>query len=118
MTSCGEIETMKRNASLEASGECTTSSFQNVMKCDVDIRVNFYANVVLSSSTSMFQEIGECMTMATVSVGSSASLSSGFFFSGLLRVRCFFFFLAAVGLRHLTNISPCSHVSCFFFFKK
>ena len=24
-----------------------TSSFQNVMKCDVDIRVNFYANVVL-----------------------------------------------------------------------
>ena len=29
------------------------------MKCDVDIRVNFYANVVLSSSTTMFQEIGE-----------------------------------------------------------
>ena len=45
--------------------ECTTSSFQNVMKCDVDIRVNFYANVVLSSRTTMFQEIGECMTKET-----------------------------------------------------
>ena len=56
------------------------------MKCDVDIRVNFYANVVLSSSTTMFPEIGECMTKATDGVGSindvlsRASLSSFFFF--------------------------------------
>ena len=38
------------------------TSFQNVMKCDVDIRVNLYANVVLPSSTTMFQEISERMT--------------------------------------------------------
>ena len=66
------------------------------MKCDVDVRLYFYANVVLSSSTTMFQEIGECMTKATDSVGSihdvssSASLSS--VFSGLLRTRCIFIF--------------------------
>ena len=50
--------------------ECTTSSFQNVNKCDAEIRVNFYANVVLSSSTTMLQEIGECLTKATDNVGS------------------------------------------------
>ena len=78
--------------------ECTTSSFQNVMKCDVDIRVNFYTNVVLSSSTTMFQEIGECTTKATDGVGSTldvlsrACLSSVFFFSGLLRSRCVLIF--------------------------
>ena len=65
------------------------------MKCDVDILVNFYTNVVLPSSTTMFQEIGEFMTKATDSVGSihdvpsSASLSS--VFSGLLRTRCIVF---------------------------
>ena len=86
------------------------------MKCDVDVRLYFYANVVLSSSTTMFQEIGECMTKATDSVGSihdvssSASLSS--VFSGLLDPMYFYFFLATVGLRHLYNISPCLHVSC------
>ena len=32
------------------------------MKCDVDIRVNLCANVVLSGGTTMFQGIGERMT--------------------------------------------------------
>ena len=51
--------------------ECTTSSFRNVMKCDVVMHVIFFlANVVLSSSTTMLQEIGECMTKATDGVGS------------------------------------------------
>jgi len=45
----------------QASGVHDTS-FHNIMKCDVDIRVNLYANVVLSSGTTMFQEIGERMT--------------------------------------------------------
>ena len=31
-------------------------------KCDVDTRKNLYVNVVLSSGTTMFQDIGECMT--------------------------------------------------------
>ena len=33
------------------------TSFQNVMKCDVDIRVNLYANVVLPSSTTMSKRL-------------------------------------------------------------
>ena len=53
--------------------------------CDVDIRVNFYANVVLSRSTTMFQEIGECMSKATDSVGSIHDPS--FCWSGLPKSR-------------------------------
>ena len=34
-----------------------TNFFQNVMKCDIDIHVNFYVNVVLSCSSTMFHEI-------------------------------------------------------------
>ena len=85
----------------------------NVMKCDVDVRLNFYANVVLSSSTIEFQEIGECMTKATDSVGSIHDVSSS---ASLSSVFCgpdvFLLFFATVGLRHLSNISPCLHVSC------
>ena len=45
----------------EASGIHDTS-FQSNMKCDVDIRKDLYANVVLSGGTTMFQGIGERMT--------------------------------------------------------
>ena len=38
------------------------TAFQNVMYCDVYIRVNLNANVVLSGGTTMFQEIGDRMT--------------------------------------------------------
>jgi len=37
-------------------------SFQSIMKCDVDIRKDLYANVVLSGGTTMFAGIGERMT--------------------------------------------------------
>jgi len=45
----------------EASGihDCT---FQTIMKCDVDIRKDLYANIVLSGGTTMFQGVGERMT--------------------------------------------------------
>jgi actin-related protein len=45
----------------EASGvhDCT---FQTIMKCDVDIRRDLYANVVLSGGTTMFPGIAERMT--------------------------------------------------------
>jgi len=45
----------------EASGihDCT---FQTVMKCDVDIRKDLYANIVLSGGTTMYAGIGERMT--------------------------------------------------------
>jgi hypothetical protein len=45
----------------EASGvhDCT---FQTIMKCDVDIRRDLYANIVMSGGTTMFQGIAERMT--------------------------------------------------------
>ena len=45
----------------EASGvhDCT---FQTIMKCDVDIRKDLYANIVMSGGTTMFPGIGERMT--------------------------------------------------------
>ncbi|KAL9138984.1 actin [Amphidinium carterae] len=45
----------------EASGIHDTT-FQSIMKCDVDIRKDLYANVVLSGGTTMFPGIGERMT--------------------------------------------------------
>merc|ERR1712060_620987 len=45
----------------EASGvhDCT---FQTIMKCDVDIRKDLYANIVMSGGTTMYPGIGERMT--------------------------------------------------------
>jgi actin beta/gamma 1 len=45
----------------EASGvhDCT---FQTIMKCDVDIRRDLYANIVLSGGTTMYPGIAERMT--------------------------------------------------------
>jgi len=45
----------------EASG-IHDFTFQSIMKCDVDIRKDLYANVVLSGGTTMFQGIGERVT--------------------------------------------------------
>jgi len=45
----------------EASGIHDTT-FQSIMKCDVDIRKDLYANVVMSGGTTMFPGIGERMT--------------------------------------------------------
>jgi len=39
--------------------DCT---FQTIMKCDVDIRKDLYANIVLSGGTTMFPGIAERMT--------------------------------------------------------
>eukprot|EP00743_Colponemidia_sp_Colp-15_P000013 GILK01000017.1.p1 GENE.GILK01000017.1~~GILK01000017.1.p1 ORF type:complete len:392 (-),score=63.23 GILK01000017.1:143-1270(-) len=45
----------------EASGIHDTT-FQSIMKCDVDIRKDLYANIVLSGGTTMFPGIAERMT--------------------------------------------------------
>lgn len=37
------------------------TTFQSIMKCDVDIRKDLYGNVVLSGGTTMFSGIGERM---------------------------------------------------------
>ena len=77
--------------------ECATSSFQNVMKCDVD---------------HMFHEIGECMTTETdgILVYSHVLLCLQFLFG--TPSEPLYFFLVTVGLRHLSITAPCSHVSC------
>ena len=40
-------------------------------KCDVDTRKNLFVNVVLSSGTTMFQVIGECMTKELTTLATS-----------------------------------------------
>jgi len=39
-----------------------TSTYNTIMRCDVDIRRELYSNVVLSGGTTMFPGIGERMT--------------------------------------------------------
>eukprot|EP00918_Siedleckia_nematoides_P070575 GHVU01154129.1.p1 GENE.GHVU01154129.1~~GHVU01154129.1.p1 ORF type:complete len:377 (+),score=64.76 GHVU01154129.1:135-1265(+) len=45
----------------EAKGIHDTT-FQSIMRCDVDIRKDLYSNVVLSGGTTMYEGIGERMT--------------------------------------------------------
>jgi len=58
---CPEVLFQPSFIGKEASGIHDTS-FQSIMKCDVDIRKDLYANVVLSGGTTMFGGIGERMT--------------------------------------------------------
>jgi len=58
---CPEVLFAPHYIGKEASGIHDTT-FQSIMKCDVDIRKDLYANVVLSGGTTMFEGIGERMT--------------------------------------------------------
>merc|ERR1712134_24634 len=58
---CPEVLFQPSFIGKEASGIHDTT-FQSIMKCDVDIRKDIYANVVLSGGTTMFAGIGEHMT--------------------------------------------------------
>jgi len=58
---CPEVLFQPSFIGKEASGIHDTT-FQSIMKCDVDIRKDLYSNVVLSGGTTMFQGIGERMT--------------------------------------------------------
>merc|ERR1712098_502522 len=58
---CPEVLFQPSFIGKEASGIHDTT-FQSIMKCDVDIRKDLYANVVLSGGTTMFPDIGERMT--------------------------------------------------------
>jgi len=58
---CPEVLFQPSFIGKEASGIHDTS-FQSIMKCDVDIRKDLYANIVLSGGTTMFAGIGERMT--------------------------------------------------------
>jgi len=58
---CPEVLFQPSLIGKEASGihDCT---FQTIMKCDVDIRRDLYANIVLSGGSTMFPGIAERMT--------------------------------------------------------
>jgi len=58
---CPEVLFQPSLIGKEASGihDCT---FQTIMKCDVDIRRDLYANIVMSGGTTMFAGIAERMT--------------------------------------------------------
>merc|ERR1712066_65524 len=58
---CPEVLFQPSMIGKEAAGIHDTT-FQSIMKCDVDIRKDLYANVVLSDGTTMFAGIGERMT--------------------------------------------------------
>jgi len=58
---CPEVLFQPSLVGKEAAGIHDTT-FQSIMKCDVDIRKDLYANVVLSGGTTMFPGIGERMT--------------------------------------------------------
>lgn len=58
---CPEVMFQPSLIGKEAAGIHETT-FQSIMKCDVDIRKDLYANVVLSGGTTMFSGIGERMT--------------------------------------------------------
>jgi len=64
---CPEVLFQPSLVGKEASGihDCT---FQTVMKCDVDIRRDLYANVVLSGGTTMFPGIAERMTKELIAL--------------------------------------------------
>jgi actin beta/gamma 1 len=57
---CPEVLFQPSFIGKEASGIHDTT-FQSIMKCDVDVRKDLYANVVLSGGTTMFSGIGERM---------------------------------------------------------
>jgi actin beta/gamma 1 len=68
---CPEVLFQPSFIGKEASGihDCT---FQTIMKCDVDIRKDLYANIVLSGGTTMYPGIGERMTKELTALAPSA----------------------------------------------
>jgi len=56
---------------MEASGIHDTT-FQSIMKCDVDIRKDLYGNIVLSGGTTMFPGIAERMTKEITALAPAA----------------------------------------------
>lgn len=58
---CPEVLFQPSLIGKEASG-CHDTMFQTIMKCDVDIRKDLYANIVLSGGTTMFTGIAERLT--------------------------------------------------------
>merc|ERR1711862_433203 len=58
---CPEVLFQPNLTGLEMEG-IADSTFQTIMRCDVDIRKDLYANIVLSGGTTMFPGISERMS--------------------------------------------------------
>jgi len=67
---CPEVLFQPSFIGKEASGIHDTM-FQTIMKCDVDIRKDLYANIVLSGGTTMFSQIAERITKEIVALAPS-----------------------------------------------
>jgi len=67
---CPEVLFQPSFIGKEASGVHDTL-FQTIMKCDVDIRKDLYANIVLSGGTTMFSGIAERLTKEIVALAPS-----------------------------------------------
>jgi actin-related protein len=67
---CPEVLFQPSFIGKEAAGIHDTT-FQTIMKCDVDIRRDLYGNVVLSGGTTMFPGIAERMTKEITSLAPS-----------------------------------------------
>lgn len=50
---------------LEASGIHETT-YNSIMKCDLDIRKDLYGNIVMSGGTTMYNGIGECSAVQCI----------------------------------------------------
>merc|ERR1711966_366867 len=70
---CPEVLFQPNLTGLEMDG-LADSTFQTIMKCDVDIRKDLYANIVLSGGTTMFPGISERMSKEITALA-PASLS-------------------------------------------
>jgi len=67
---CPEVLFQPSFIGKEANGIHDTT-FQSIMKCDVDIRRDLYLNVVLSGGSTMFPGIGGRMTKELTSLAPS-----------------------------------------------
>jgi actin-related protein len=67
---CPEVLFQPSFIGKEASGIHDTM-FQTIMKCDVDIRKDLYANIVLSGGTTMFSQIAERITKEIIALAPS-----------------------------------------------
>jgi len=68
---CPEVLFQPAHIGKEASGIHDTM-FQTIMKCDVDIRKDLYANIVLSGGTTMFKGIADRLNKEIVALAPSA----------------------------------------------
>merc|ERR1719206_420945 len=67
---CPEVLFQPSFIGKEASGIDQTM-FQTIMKCDVDIRKDLYANIVMSGGTTMYEGLAERLTKGMVALAPS-----------------------------------------------